>query len=40
MQDRLGTQLFRVGNRGGKRLAVVVTVGNDADFQVSPPFVL
>jgi hypothetical protein len=37
MQHRLGAEGFGLGNGGAKRLPVIVTVGNYADFQVAPP---
>lgn len=37
MQHRLGAKGFRLRNGGGEQLAMVVTVGDDADFQAAPP---
>jgi hypothetical protein len=37
MQHGLRAEGFRLGDGCGERLAVVVTVGDDADFQISPP---
>ena len=36
VQYRLSAECFRLRDGRRKRLAMVVTVGNDADFQVSP----
>jgi hypothetical protein len=35
VQHGLGAQTFRFGNSGGERLAMIVTVRDDADLQVS-----
>lgn len=40
MQHCLGAELFRFGNGGSERFAVIVTVGDDADFQGPPPVAL
>jgi hypothetical protein len=37
MQHRLGAQRFRLRDGCGERLAMVVAVGDNADFQTSPP---
>jgi hypothetical protein len=37
MQYRLGTERFRLGDGRGERLAMIVAVGDDADFQAQPP---
>jgi hypothetical protein len=37
MQHRLGAEGLGLGNGGGKRLPVIVAVGNNADLQVAPP---
>ena len=40
MQYRLGAERFRLRDGRGERLAMVVAVGNDADFQATPPWAL
>jgi hypothetical protein len=37
VQHGLSAQRFRFRNGRGERLAMVVTVGDDADFQAAPP---
>jgi hypothetical protein len=37
VQHCLSAKRFRLRDSGGERLAMVVTVGNDADFQATPP---
>jgi len=37
VQYRLGAERFRFRDGRGKRLAMVVAIGDDADFQISPP---
>jgi hypothetical protein len=37
VQYRLGAERFRFPDGRGERLAMVVAVGNDADFQTLPP---
>lgn len=40
VQYRLGAERFRLGDSRGERLAMVVAVGYDADFQATPPWAL
>ena len=37
VEDRLSAERFRLGDGRRERLAMVVAVGNDADFQAPPP---
>jgi hypothetical protein len=37
VQHCLSAKRFRLRDSGGERLAMVVAVGNDADFQATPP---
>jgi hypothetical protein len=40
VQYGLRAQGFGFGDRGSKRFAMVMAVGNDADFQGSPPWAI